>query len=141
MAIYLLALLIGVIAGLRSMTAPAAVSWAAYLSWLPLGGTWLGFLGHPYAPWAFSVLALGELVIDQLPSKPSRKELAPWTVPRRSSRTSLVEGHGTDGDEAIHGILDMMYAGALSTTLQRTVGIHPTVSELIPTLRGELVRV
>ena len=33
--IYLLALLIGVVAGLRAMTAPAAVSWAAYLGWLP----------------------------------------------------------------------------------------------------------
>ena len=36
MHIYLLALLIGVVAGLRTMTAPAAVSWAAYLGWLPL---------------------------------------------------------------------------------------------------------
>jgi pyruvate/2-oxoglutarate dehydrogenase complex dihydrolipoamide dehydrogenase (E3) component len=45
---------------------------------------------------------------------------------------------GIEGDEVIHGILDMMYAGATATTLQRTVGIHPTVSELIPTVLGEL---
>jgi pyruvate/2-oxoglutarate dehydrogenase complex dihydrolipoamide dehydrogenase (E3) component len=45
---------------------------------------------------------------------------------------------GTDGDEAIHGILDVMYAGGTSTTLQRSVGIHPTVSELVPTMLGEL---
>lgn len=45
---------------------------------------------------------------------------------------------GTDGDEAIHGILYAMYAGATSTTLARSVGIHPNVSELIPTLFGEL---
>ena len=45
---------------------------------------------------------------------------------------------GTDGDEAIHGILDTMYAGVPYTTLQRSVGIHPTVSELIPTMLGEL---
>ena len=45
---------------------------------------------------------------------------------------------GTGGDEAIHGILDAMYAGATSTTLARSVGIHPTVSELVPTLFGEL---
>ena len=45
---------------------------------------------------------------------------------------------GTGGDEAIHGILYAMYAGASSTTLIRSVGIHPTVSELLPTLLGEL---
>ncbi|MDB5214065.1 MAG: merA [Myxococcaceae bacterium] len=45
---------------------------------------------------------------------------------------------GTDGDEAIHGILDVMYAGAPASMLQRTVPIHPTVSELIPTMLGEL---
>jgi pyruvate/2-oxoglutarate dehydrogenase complex dihydrolipoamide dehydrogenase (E3) component len=45
---------------------------------------------------------------------------------------------GTGGDEAIHGILDVMYTGAPYTTLQRSMGIHPTVSELIPTLLGEL---
>ncbi|HWL85282.1 MAG TPA: FAD-containing oxidoreductase [Polyangiaceae bacterium] len=45
---------------------------------------------------------------------------------------------GTEGDEAIHGILDMMYAGVPYTTLQRSVAIHPTVSELIPTMLGEL---
>jgi pyruvate/2-oxoglutarate dehydrogenase complex dihydrolipoamide dehydrogenase (E3) component len=45
---------------------------------------------------------------------------------------------GTGGDEAIHCILDMMYAKAPYTTLQRAVHIHPTVSELIPTMLGEL---
>ena len=69
---YLLAFLIGVVAGLRSMTAPAAVSWAAYLGRLHLGGTWLAFLGHRWTPWILSVLAVAELVADQLPSTPSR---------------------------------------------------------------------
>ncbi|WP_394845385.1 FAD-containing oxidoreductase [Pendulispora brunnea] len=45
---------------------------------------------------------------------------------------------GIEGDEAIHGILDTMYADAPYTTLQRSVAIHPTVSELIPTMLGEL---
>jgi pyruvate/2-oxoglutarate dehydrogenase complex dihydrolipoamide dehydrogenase (E3) component len=45
---------------------------------------------------------------------------------------------GTGGDEAIHGIVDMMTAGATATQLQRTVPIHPTVSELIPTMLSEL---
>jgi pyruvate/2-oxoglutarate dehydrogenase complex dihydrolipoamide dehydrogenase (E3) component len=45
---------------------------------------------------------------------------------------------GTSGDEAIHGILDTMYAKAPYTVLQRAVHIHPTVSELIPTVLGDL---
>jgi pyruvate/2-oxoglutarate dehydrogenase complex dihydrolipoamide dehydrogenase (E3) component len=44
---------------------------------------------------------------------------------------------GAEGDEAIHGILDMMSVGATATQLQHTVPIHPTVSELIPTLLAE----
>jgi pyruvate/2-oxoglutarate dehydrogenase complex dihydrolipoamide dehydrogenase (E3) component len=45
---------------------------------------------------------------------------------------------GTEGDEAIHCILDTMYARAPYTVLQRAMHIHPTVSELIPTVLGEL---
>ena len=73
MTILVLALLIGVVAGLRAMTAPAAVAWAAHLGWLPLAGTPLAFLGHPAAPWVLGALALVELVTDQLPQTPSRK--------------------------------------------------------------------
>jgi pyruvate/2-oxoglutarate dehydrogenase complex dihydrolipoamide dehydrogenase (E3) component len=47
---------------------------------------------------------------------------------------------GTGGDEAIHAILDTMYAKAPCQTLRHAVHIHPTVSELIPTLLGELKR-
>jgi uncharacterized membrane protein len=72
MTAYLLAFLIGLIAGLRAMTAPAAVSWAARLGWLDLGGTWLAILGRAWTPWILSLLALAELVTDQLPSTPSR---------------------------------------------------------------------
>jgi pyruvate/2-oxoglutarate dehydrogenase complex dihydrolipoamide dehydrogenase (E3) component len=45
---------------------------------------------------------------------------------------------GVGGDEAVHGILDTMAAKTLSQTLRRAVHIHPTVSELIPTILGEL---
>jgi pyruvate/2-oxoglutarate dehydrogenase complex dihydrolipoamide dehydrogenase (E3) component len=45
---------------------------------------------------------------------------------------------GTGGDEAIHSILDVMYAKAPYTVIQRAVHIHPTVSELIPTMLGDL---
>lgn len=45
---------------------------------------------------------------------------------------------GVDGDEIIHSLLDVMYARAPYTVVQRAMHIHPTVSELIPTLLGEL---
>ena len=80
MILYVLALLIGVIAGLRAMTAPAAISWAASLGFLNLEGTWLAFLGYRWTPWIMTVLAVGELIGDQLPSTPSRKQLAPFAT-------------------------------------------------------------
>jgi uncharacterized membrane protein len=72
LTVVLLATLIGVIAGLRTMMAPAAVSWAAALGWLELGGTPLAFLGYTWTPWILTALAAVELVTDQLPSTPSR---------------------------------------------------------------------
>lgn len=73
MGVVLLAFVIGVVAGLRAMMAPAAVSWAARLGWLHLSATPLAFFGAAVTPWIFTLLALGELVNDQLPSAGSRK--------------------------------------------------------------------
>ena len=72
MPVLILSVLIGIVAGMRAMTAPAAVSWGARLGWLRLEDTWLAFLAAPATPWVLTVLALGELVTDQLPSTPSR---------------------------------------------------------------------
>jgi pyruvate/2-oxoglutarate dehydrogenase complex dihydrolipoamide dehydrogenase (E3) component len=46
---------------------------------------------------------------------------------------------GTSGDEAIHCVLDAMYAKAPYTVLQHAMHIHPTVSEFIPTILGDLM--
>ena len=73
MQLIVLAFVIGVITGLRSMAAPAAISWAARLDILHLGGTWLAFLGYAWTPWILSFAALGELVNDKLPGTASRK--------------------------------------------------------------------
>jgi uncharacterized membrane protein len=73
MSTYILAFLIGVVAGLRSMTAPAAISWAAHFGWLRLENSWLAFLGFAATPFILSVLAIGELIADKLPQTPSRK--------------------------------------------------------------------
>jgi pyruvate/2-oxoglutarate dehydrogenase complex dihydrolipoamide dehydrogenase (E3) component len=45
---------------------------------------------------------------------------------------------GPGGDELVHSVLDLMYAKAAYTVMQRAVHIHPTVSELLPTILGEL---
>jgi pyruvate/2-oxoglutarate dehydrogenase complex dihydrolipoamide dehydrogenase (E3) component len=45
---------------------------------------------------------------------------------------------GLAGDEVVHGVLDLMYAKAPYTVMQRAMHIHPTVSELVPTMMGEL---
>lgn len=71
--ILLLALLIGIVAGLRAMTAPAVVAFAARFGELSLAGTSLAWMGYAWTPWIFGIAALGELVTDQLPSTPSRK--------------------------------------------------------------------
>jgi len=70
--VLLLAFLIGVIAGLRSLTAPAVVAWAAHRNWLTLHNTSLSFMGSAAAVAIFTLLAIGELIADQLPSTPVR---------------------------------------------------------------------
>ena len=59
-------------------------------------------------------------------------------VDRESKKILGASILGTGGDEVIQVLLDVMYTGAPYTTLQRSVNIHPTVSELIPTLLGSL---
>src|SRR3954470_24517557 len=72
-----LALGIGIVAGLRSLTAPAAVSWAACLGWLDLHGFPLAFMGSRVAVGTFSALAILEYVGDLLPSTPARTRPGP----------------------------------------------------------------
>ncbi|MGZ3699107.1 MAG: DUF4126 family protein, partial [Bdellovibrionota bacterium] len=72
MTISIFCLLIGLIAGLRTFTAPMLVSWLARLGWLDLSDTSLAFLGSAWAPWVFTISAISELVVDQLSSTPSR---------------------------------------------------------------------
>src|SRR5918996_3505747 len=67
----LLAFLIGLFAGLRSLTPPAVVAWAVYLGWLKLAWP-LSLIGSLPAVIILSLLAITELIFDKLPNTPSR---------------------------------------------------------------------
>jgi uncharacterized membrane protein len=75
--LFALALGIGVVAGLRSLLAPAAVAWAARLGWMNLHDSPFAFIESNLALVALSIMALGELVADLLPIIPKRTALAP----------------------------------------------------------------
>lgn len=71
--IYLLFLVLGVTAGLRAVMPLAALSIGAYLGWIDLSGTWAAFAGNIVTAVILALLAVLELVGDQLPKAPSRK--------------------------------------------------------------------
>src|SRR5215475_7510805 len=73
MTLIILSALIGVVAGLRTMTAPAAVAVGARYGAIAVTGTPLAFMGYTWTPWIFCALAIVELITDQLPTSPSRK--------------------------------------------------------------------
>jgi len=110
----LLALPIGVVVGLRAMIAPAGVALGAYLGWLPLAGTWVGFMGHLIAVAILTVLAIAELISDQLPSTPSRK------VPQQFG-ARLVSGAFTDAiigtAGAVAGVAIRLLAGVVGAVI------------------------
>lgn len=72
-----LVLLLGAVAGLRTMTAPAVVCWGAQLGWLSLTHSPLSFLTSKISLVIFTLLALGELIGDKLPKTPSRLSAFP----------------------------------------------------------------
>jgi len=112
----ILAFAIGVVAGLRSMTAPAAVAWAARLGHLHLEGTPLSFLASPVAAYLLSALALGELVADKLPKTPSRTRPGPFVgriITGGLAAAALTAGAG--GSLALGAVLGAI--GAVAGTL------------------------
>src|SRR6266566_2621705 len=75
--IFALAFGVGVAAGLRSLTPPAVVAWAARLGWLNLNNSPLAFMGSIITVVIFSILALFELFVDLQPSTPRRTAPVP----------------------------------------------------------------
>ena len=69
--------LLGVVTGMRSMTAMAVLCWFAYRGDLPLDGTWASWAAKLTTAIIFTVLALGEYVVDKLPKTPNRTAPGP----------------------------------------------------------------
>ena len=119
-----LALLIGMVAGMRTFTAPAALSWAASLGWLNVGATRLAFLGYAWTPWIFTVMALLELVGDQHPATPSRKAAGPFAARLMSGALSGA-AIGTAAGQTMAGLV----AGVVGAVIG-TLGGHAFRSRL-----------
>jgi uncharacterized membrane protein len=75
--VFLLAFGIGIVAGLRTFSAPAAMAWAAHFHWIKLAGTSFAFVHSRIALVIFTILALTEFVGDQLPATPDRTKPGP----------------------------------------------------------------
>ncbi|WCK79802.1 DUF4126 family protein [Agrobacterium fabrum] len=110
----LLSILIGTVAGLRAMTAPAAIAWGAYLGWLDISQTGLSFMGSLWSAMIFTLLAVAELITDQLPSTPSRK--VPMQFGARISMGALSGAAiGATGNTVVIGLITGVIGAVIGT--------------------------
>jgi len=114
---------IGLVSGLRTFTGVAAVAWGAHLGWINLAGTPLSFMASTWALVIFTILALVEYVVDQLPSTPPR------TVPMQL------------GARLVFGSLAGASLAAATATSLRVGIIGAIVGVLVGTYGGYLTRV
>jgi len=124
-----LAFAIGVIAGLRAMTPPAVVCWAAHLGWINLNGSHLAFLGSTVTLVIITLLAIAELVNDKLPATPSRTTPVPFG-------TRIVMGALCGATLAIAGVASVLFGaivgivGAVAGTYGGYLVRHQIVTQL-----------
>ena len=111
----LCAFLVGLVAGLRSMLAPAVVSWAARLDLLKVEGTYFALMDYRITVAIFTVLAVAELIVDKLPKTPSRKQ-PPSFVIRILCGALVGATVGVTGDKPIVGAI-LGAIGAVAGTL------------------------
>jgi len=117
--VLLMALLIGVVAGLRSLTAPAVVAWAGFLGWINLQHTWASWMANIITVVILSVLAVGELVNDKLPKTPAR------TAPPIFAARLIAGGFsGAVIGAAWHWTFTSLGAGVIGAVLGTLGGYH-----------------
>jgi uncharacterized membrane protein len=128
--VLLLALLIGVVAGLRSLTAPAVVAWAAFLGWINLNATWASWMANIIAVIAFTALAVGEVITDKLPKTPART-----AVPSFTARIIMGGFSGAVIGAAWHWTFTALGAGVIGAVLGTLGGYHARKG-LVAAIRG-----
>ncbi len=117
--VLLMALLIGVVTGLRSLTAPAVVAWAAFLGWINLHSTWASWVANVITVIVLTILAVGELVTDKLPKTPAR------TAPPSFAARLLMGGFaGAVIGAAWHWTFTSLGAGVIGAVLGTLGGYH-----------------
>jgi uncharacterized membrane protein len=129
--VLVLALLIGVVAGLRAFVAPAAVSWAAYLGWVRLADTPLAFMEYAWTPWILTALVLVEFVTDQLPATPNR------TVPVQFGARILTGAGSGAALGAPFGLLIPGLIAGISGAVIGTLGGRAARAKLADALRND----
>ena len=112
--VFVFAIGIGIVAGLRSLLSPAVVAWAAHFGWLNLHGSLLAFMGSTAAVAIFSIFAIGELIADKLPTTPKRTNFAPLLA-------RIVLG-GLSGASLCAGAGKSLVAGALLGGIGGVIG-------------------
>jgi uncharacterized membrane protein len=105
---------LGFVAGLRSMSAPAVVAWAAHIGWMNLSNSPLAFMGSRWAVVLFTLAALGEYIVDLLPATPARTAAFPLTA-------RMVTGSLTGASVAIAGGF-LLWVGVLGGVLGAIAG-------------------
>jgi len=108
------ALVLGIVSGLRTMTSPAVASWAARLGTFAVAGTPMAFMGFKYTPIIFTVLAIGELINDKLPKTASRK-VPPQFIARILSGALVGATVGVASGSLIFGLLAGVIGAVLGT--------------------------
>ncbi|CDQ44310.1 Uncharacterized membrane protein [Mycolicibacterium neoaurum] len=116
--VLLLALLIGVVAGLRALTPPAVVAWGGLLGWIELDGTWAQWLTHPITVTVLTILLVVELVTDQLPATPPRTVTMQFAARLFTGAfAGAVLVSGVIGDASAGNVISGIGAGVIGAVL------------------------
>jgi uncharacterized membrane protein len=145
MTLLLLCFLLGFVTGLRSLTPPAAIAWAAHLGWLHFAGTKLAFIDRPEALVVLTLLALVELIADKLPKTPART--APTGLIARLVMGCLcglalaISAGGNLLVAAIVGIAGALVGTFAGYTIRRGLVLRAHVPDFVVALAEDLVAI
>jgi uncharacterized membrane protein len=140
-----LCFLIGCVAGLRSMTAPAIVCAAAYLRWIHPEATPLAFMDTVGALWVFAIFAIGELIVDKLPKTPPRT--APMGLIARMitgglcGATLAVSAGKSLGAGALLGLLGGVVGAFAGYNIRHGLVIHMNLPDIVIAVIEDLLAI